>query len=51
MKYQKPKAETLEVRFIVSTASSDRTSCEGGHCVKATYQNDPWGMTVPHTKR
>lgn len=46
MKYQKPSAQTIEVEFRVDAKADDQSSCAGGHCVKATYQNDPWGRIV-----
>lgn len=42
MKYQKPEVTRIEVKIKTNTNASDRSSCEGGHCVKATYSQDPW---------
>ena len=44
MKYEKPIVTKVEVSVKVNTEASDRSSCEGGHCVKATYRQDPWGL-------
>ncbi len=43
MDYQKPEIKKIEIPVKVNTNASDRSSCEGGHCVKATYSQDPWG--------
>lgn len=43
MKYEKPIVTKVEVSVKVNTEASDRSSYEGGHCVKATYRQDPWG--------
>ena len=42
MKYQKPELKKSELIIKVNSESSERSSCEGGHCVKATYQQDPY---------
>lgn len=43
MEYKKPELTRVEVEIKTNTNASDRSSCEGGHCVKATYSQDPWG--------
>ena len=40
MKYLKPEVKKEEVSVKVNTMGSDRSSCEGGHCVKARYGQD-----------
>lgn len=45
MKYKKPELTRVEVKIKPNTNASDRSSCEGGHCVKATYSQDPWHQT------
>lgn len=40
MKYVKPVVKKMEVTVKVNTNSSERSSCEGGHCVKARYGQD-----------
>ena len=42
MKYKKPELTRVEVKIKPNTNASDRSYCEGGHCVKATYSQDPW---------
>jgi hypothetical protein len=42
MEYKKPELTRVEVQIKTNTNASDRSSCEGGHCVKATYKQDPW---------
>ena len=44
MEYKKPELTRVEVEIKPNTNASDRSSCEGGHCVKATYSQDPWGQ-------
>ena len=41
MCYQKPKVTEIKMDIKVSTNSSNMSSCAGGHCVRAPYQNDP----------
>ena len=41
MKYEKPEVKKIEIPVEVNSDSSDRSSCAGGHCVKARYQADP----------
>lgn len=43
MAYQKPELAKVEVGIDVSTNASVRSSCDGGHCVKASCADDPWG--------
>lgn len=43
MNYNKPEVKKIEVSVKVKETASELSSCAGGHCVKATYQNDPWG--------
>jgi hypothetical protein len=40
MSYKKPEIRKIEVVVKVNTMASDRSSCEGGHCVKARYGQD-----------
>lgn len=40
MKYEKPEVKKVEVVVKVNPMASDRSSCEGGHCVKARYSQD-----------
>ncbi len=40
MNYSKPEVKKLEVSVKVQSAASELTSCAGGHCVRAMYQND-----------
>lgn len=40
MKYEKPELKKVEVNVKVNSMGSDRSSCEGGHCVKARYGQD-----------
>ena len=37
MKDVKPVVKKMEVLVKVNTNGSERSSCEGGHCVKARY--------------
>lgn len=41
MKYEAPELKKMEVPVAVNTNSSDHTSCDGGHCVKTRYSQDP----------
>ena len=43
MKYKKPEVTKVKVSIKTNTNASNRSSCDGGHCVKATYSQDPWG--------
>ena len=43
MSYKKPEVKKIEVDVKVNTKADNQSSCAGGRCVKATYQNDPWG--------
>ena len=40
MSYQKPEVHELEMLLEVKTLASERTSCVGGHCVRARYGED-----------
>ena len=40
MKYEAPKMKKVEVSVKLNKQSSDHTSCDGGHCVKARYSQD-----------
>ncbi len=40
MNYQKPEIKKVVVSVKVNTEASDRSSCEGGHCVRARYGED-----------
>ena len=37
MKYNKPEVRKIKLTIKVNTNASERSSCEGGHCVKARY--------------
>ncbi len=39
-KYEKPVVRKIKVAVKVNTNASERSSCEGGHCVKARYGQD-----------
>jgi hypothetical protein len=43
MSYSKPEIKKMEVEVKVNTQASDQSSCNGGHCVKASYSKDPYG--------
>lgn len=43
MQYQKPELIKIDVKIKTNTNASDRSSCDGGHCVKASYGQDRWG--------
>lgn len=40
MKYQKPSVKKVEVSVKPNTNASEKSSCAGGHCVKARYGED-----------
>lgn len=40
MKDVKPVVKKMEVLVKVNTNGSERSSCKGGHCVKARYGQD-----------
>lgn len=40
MSYQKPEIKKVVVFVKVNTEASDRSSCEGGHCVRTRYGQD-----------
>ena len=40
MTYSKPDVKEIEVAVAVNESADDRSSCEGGHCVKARYGQD-----------
>ena len=40
MKYVRPEVKKMEVSVKVNSNSSDRSSCDGGHCVKSRYGQD-----------
>ena len=40
MSYQKPEIKKVGVSVKVNTEASDRSSCEGGHCVRTRYGQD-----------
>lgn len=40
MKYSKPEMKKVEVAVKVQSNASDRTSCDGGHCVRTKYGQD-----------
>lgn len=41
MAYEKPSVKKIEVNVQLKSESSNHTSCDGGHCVKARYSQDP----------
>lgn len=43
MSYKKPDIKKIDVNVTVAKHADDQSSCNGGHCVKATYEKDPWG--------
>ena len=46
MTYSKPIVKHLNISVKVNTNASDRSSCEGGHCVKASFKKDPYGINI-----
>ena len=40
MNYSKPEVKKVEVVTKVHNEASELSSCAGGHCVRAMYQND-----------
>lgn len=40
MAYEKPSVKKLEVDVQLKAEPSNRTSCDGGHCVKTRYGQD-----------
>ena len=42
MSYQKPEIKKTETEVKVFSKASNQSSCYGGHCVKASYENDPF---------
>lgn len=40
MSYKKPEIKKIVVVVKVNSNASDRSSCEGGHCVRARYGQD-----------
>ncbi len=40
MTYTKPEVKQVEVKVAVNKVASDRSSCDGGHCVKSMYGQD-----------
>ncbi len=40
MSYQKPEVSKIEVSIEVTKNADEMSSCKGGHCVKAIYEND-----------
>ena len=40
MKYTKPELKKVEVNVQVQSNASERTSCDGGHCVRTRYGQD-----------
>ena len=40
MNYTKPECKAVEVNVKVNSNASDRSSCDGGHCVRARYGQD-----------
>ena len=40
MKYTKPEIKKVDVNVEVHSNASERTSCDGGHCVKTRYGQD-----------
>lgn len=40
MTYQKPELKKIEADVKVARHADDQSSCHGGHCVKAIYEQD-----------
>ncbi len=40
MKYKKPALIQLKIDVKVHSDASEKTSCAGGHCVRARYGED-----------
>lgn len=40
MKYRRPMIKKIEVSVKVNSDASDRSSCDGGHCVKSRWGQD-----------
>lgn len=40
MSYKRPEIKEFEMPLEVKTMASEITSCAGGHCVRARYEND-----------
>jgi len=40
MKYSKPEVVSFEMPLEIKTMASEKTSCVGGHCVRARYGED-----------
>ncbi len=43
MKYIKPEVKKIVVPLEIQSNASERSSCDGGHCVKSSYSSDPYG--------
>ena len=40
MSYQKPEIKKIEVDVKINSEASEQSTCKGGQCVKAIYEND-----------
>ena len=40
MKYTRPLMKRMTIDIKLNSSASDYTSCAGGHCVRARYEND-----------
>lgn len=40
MEYVRPEIKKVEVSVKVNSNASERSSCDGGHCVRARYGQD-----------
>lgn len=42
MNYQKPDIKKISADVSVPKHADNQSSCHGEHCVKATYEKDPY---------
>ena len=40
MSYEKPEVKKVQISVSVNMQASDRSSCDGGHCVRKMYEGD-----------
>lgn len=40
MSYSKPEVKKVEVELRINSNADEMSSCKGGQCVKAIYEND-----------
>ena len=40
MSYKKPEMKKIAVALKINKKADEQSSCKGGHCVKAIYEND-----------